>query len=103
MPRAGRRSAQSCLSRAAFLGRPPFAPFARAAAALRRLVVRPDCRARRVTPRFFVRRAARADIAEAFRWYERRSAGLGHEFLRSVRVAFAEIGTRARTISDCRG
>jgi len=45
-----------------------------------------------VTPRFFVRRAARADIAEAFRWYERRSAGLGHEFLRSVRVAFAEIG-----------
>jgi len=52
-----------------------------------------------VTPRFFVRRAARADIAEAFRWYERRSAGLGHEFLRSVRVAFAEIGTRARTIS----
>jgi len=75
MPRAGRRSAQSCLSRAAFLGRPPFAPFARAAAALRRLVVRPDCRARRVTPRFFVRRAVRAGIAEAFPWYEHRSAG----------------------------
>jgi plasmid stabilization system protein ParE len=39
----------------------------------------------------FVRRAARADIAEAFRWYEARSAGLGHEFLRAVRVAFAAI------------
>ena len=44
-----------------------------------------------MTPRFFVRRAARVDIAEAFRWYESRSAGLGHEFLRVVRVAFAAI------------
>ena len=44
-----------------------------------------------MTPRFFVRRAARTDIAEAFRWYESRSAGLGHEFLRAVRVAFAAI------------
>lgn len=44
-----------------------------------------------MTPRFFVRRAARADIAEAFRWYESRSAGLGHEFLRVVLVAFTAI------------
>jgi plasmid stabilization system protein ParE len=44
-----------------------------------------------VTPRLFVRRAARADIAEPFRWYEARSTGLGHEFLRAVRVAFAAI------------
>lgn len=44
-----------------------------------------------MTPRLFVRRAARADIAEAFRWYEARSTGLGHEFLRAVRVAFAAI------------
>lgn len=44
-----------------------------------------------MTPRLFVRRAARADLAEAFRWYESRSAGLGHEFLRVVRVAFAAI------------
>lgn len=44
-----------------------------------------------MTPRLFVRRAARVDIAEAFQWYEARSTGLGHEFLRAVRVAFAAI------------
>jgi hypothetical protein len=27
---------------------------------------------------------AEADLREAFRWYEARSAGLGHEFLRCV-------------------
>jgi plasmid stabilization system protein ParE len=42
----------------------------------------------------FIRRAARADLAEAFRWYEQRRAGLGHEFMRVGRVALAEI-TRA--------
>lgn len=47
-----------------------------------------------MTPRLFVRRAARAEIAEAFQWYEARSTGLGHEFLRAVRVAFVTI-TRA--------
>ena len=30
-------------------------------------------------------------MAEAFGWYEERSAGLGHEFLRAVSVAFAPI------------
>jgi toxin ParE1/3/4 len=44
-----------------------------------------------LTPRLFVRRAARTDIAEAFRWYEERGVGLGHEFLRAVRVAFGAI------------
>jgi plasmid stabilization system protein ParE len=44
-----------------------------------------------MTPRLFVRRAAQADLADAFRWYESRSAGLGTEFLREVRVAFAAI------------
>ena len=44
-----------------------------------------------MTPRLFVRKASRADIAEAFRWYEERSVGLGHEFLRAVRVAFRAI------------
>lgn len=44
-----------------------------------------------MTPRLFVRRPARADIADAFKWYESRSAGLGHEFLRAIRVAFASI------------
>lgn len=42
-------------------------------------------------PRLFVRRAARADIAEAFRWYEERVTGLGHEFLRAVASTLATI------------
>ena len=44
-----------------------------------------------MTPRFVVRSQAEADIAEAFRWYEQRSAGLGTEFLRAVDVTFATI------------
>lgn len=44
-----------------------------------------------MTPRLFVRKAARADLVEAFRWYEERSEGLGHEFLRAVRVVFHAI------------
>jgi plasmid stabilization system protein ParE len=44
-----------------------------------------------VTPRLFLRLAARADIAEARQWYEERSTGLGLEFLRAVRVALAAI------------
>ena len=42
-------------------------------------------------PRFIVRRAAEADIAEATLWHESRSLGLGAEFLRAVDVCFAEI------------
>ena len=42
-------------------------------------------------PRLFVRPAARVEVAEAFRWYEGRTAGLGHEYLRAVRVAFAAL------------
>lgn len=42
-------------------------------------------------PRLSLRKAARADIAEAFQWYEVRSTGLGFEFLRAVRVALAGI------------
>ena len=41
--------------------------------------------------RLVVRAAAEADIAEAARWYEQRSPGLGGEFLRAVDVALAEI------------
>ena len=44
-----------------------------------------------MTPRLFVRREARAEMAEAFQWYEARSVGLGHEFLRVVSVAFTSI------------
>ena len=41
-----------------------------------------------MTPRLFVRKVARADMAEAFAWYEERHAGLGHEFLDAVSDAF---------------
>ncbi len=41
--------------------------------------------------RLVVRGAAEADIAEAARWYEQRSPGLGNEFLRAVDVTLAEI------------
>ncbi len=40
--------------------------------------------------RLVVREAAEADIAEAARWYEQRSPGLGSEFLRAVDVTLAE-------------
>ena len=42
-------------------------------------------------PRLFVRKAAKADLAEAFAWYEARRAGLGHAFADEVAVAFAAI------------
>lgn len=44
-----------------------------------------------MTPRLFVRKVARADMAEAFTWYEGRRAGLGHEFLAIVSATFAAI------------
>jgi len=44
-----------------------------------------------MTPRLFLRKAARADITEAFRWYEERGAGLGREFLRALRVTLAAV------------
>ena len=37
-------------------------------------------------PRLYLWKAARADIAEAFRWYEGRSPGLGFEFLQIGRA-----------------
>ena len=42
-------------------------------------------------PRLFIRKAARADLAAAFRWYEDRGTGLGHEFLRAARVTLAAV------------
>lgn len=44
-----------------------------------------------MTPRLFLKRAARQEVAEAFRWYEERSPGLDHEFLRTVRATLARI------------
>lgn len=39
--------------------------------------------------RLFVRSAAREELVEAFDWYEARARGLGYEFLRAARAAFA--------------
>ena len=39
----------------------------------------------------FLRDAARADLAEAFRWYEGRRSGLGREFTHSVRFTLQAI------------
>jgi plasmid stabilization system protein ParE len=44
----------------------------------------------------FLRKAARADLAEAFRWYEGQSTGLGNEFLRAVRVTPAAVARAPR-------
>ncbi len=41
--------------------------------------------------KLFVRNAAREEIAAAFGWYEARAIGLGHEYLRAVRVAFGAL------------
>ena len=42
-------------------------------------------------PRLFIRKRARADLAEAFRWYEERRVGLGREFLQAARATLAAI------------
>lgn len=43
-----------------------------------------------MTPRsLFLRAAAKADLRDAFAWYEVRSTGLGFEFLRAARAARA--------------
>lgn len=44
-----------------------------------------------MTPRLFVRKVARTDIAKAFQWYEERGIGLGREFLGALRVALGAI------------
>lgn len=44
-----------------------------------------------MTPRLFVRKVARADMAEAFTWYEGRRVGLGHDFLDEVSHTFTAI------------
>jgi plasmid stabilization system protein ParE len=46
---------------------------------------------------------AEAELDEAFTWYEGRSAGLGSEFLRAVRVAFALIWRNPEQCPRVRG
>ena len=49
-----------------------------------------------MTPRLFVRKVARADMAEAFTWYEGRRTGLGQEFLDEVSVMLAAVEAQSR-------
>lgn len=44
-----------------------------------------------MTPRLFLRPTAKADVREAFDWYEARSTGLGFEFLRAARAGLGLI------------
>ena len=53
--------------------------------------------------RLLVREAAEADIAEAARWYEERSPGLGSEFLRAVDVTLAEVARMPERYPVVRG
>ncbi len=44
-----------------------------------------------MTPRLFVRKAAKAEVAEAFEWYEAHRAGLGQEFSDAISATYAAI------------
>lgn len=44
-----------------------------------------------MTPRLFVRKAAKADVAVAFEWYEAHRAGLGEDFAEQVSAVYAAI------------
>ena len=46
---------------------------------------------RKMRAKLIVRRMAEAQLAEAYRWYEKRAPGLGGEFLRAFDAACAQI------------
>lgn len=54
-------------------------------------------------PRFLVEPEAEAELDEAFNWYEARTAGLGSEFVRAVRAAFALIRRKPDQFPRARG
>jgi toxin ParE1/3/4 len=54
-------------------------------------------------PRFLVEAEAEAELAEAFSWYEGRAQGLGTEFTRAVRAAFALISRNPEQFPRVRG
>lgn len=47
-----------------------------------------------VTATFVVQPEAEADLSEAFRWYEARRPGLGHEFLDEASHTFSRIAEK---------
>lgn len=54
-----------------------------------------------MTPRLSLRATAKADLREAFEWYEARSTGLGFEFLRAARAALALIERNPAQFPSC--
>lgn len=42
-------------------------------------------------PPLFVRKAAKADVADALAWYQRRRIGLGEEFVEEISATYAAI------------
>ena len=60
-----------------------------------------------MTPRLFLRAAAKADLRDAFEWYEARSTNLGFEFLRAARTVLALVERNpaqfAVVLDDIRG
>ena len=54
-------------------------------------------------PRFLVEAEAEAELDEAFNWYEGRAQGLGTEFTRAVRAAFALIARNPEQFPRVRG
>jgi plasmid stabilization system protein ParE len=54
-------------------------------------------------PRLLIEPEAEVELNEAFTWYEGRTAGLGSEFLRAVRAAFALIRRNPEQFTRVRG
>jgi plasmid stabilization system protein ParE len=54
-------------------------------------------------PRFLVEPEAEAELEDAFDWYEGRASGLGNEFTRAVRAAFALITRSPEQFPRVRG
>jgi plasmid stabilization system protein ParE len=46
---------------------------------------------------------AEAELEEAFGWYEERTPGLGSEFMRAVRAAFATVSRNPEQFARVRG
>ena len=54
-------------------------------------------------PRFLVEPEAEAELEEAFAWYDGQVTGLGSEFMRALRAAFAAISRNPEQFARVRG
>ena len=53
--------------------------------------------------RIAITQEAKVKLAEAFRWYESRQTGLGHEFLRAFSACFALIQRHPEIFPEVKG